>query len=257
VDDNTSSDPGQVQSAFSTPLAIVVAGALVAGAIYFGNGGVGRTPAATDSDGVPAGTVAAAAQPAAQGNPAGAGAPSAVTVRPVAADDHVRGSSDAKVTVIEYSDFECPFCKRFHPTMAQLLDEFPDDVRWVYRHFPLEQIHPNARIAALATECAGEQGKFWELTDYIFENTSTGAEIAVSELPALAGAAGVPNANQFQTCLSSGKYEDAIDADMADAQQAGARGTPYSVILGPNGETEPLSGALPYASVKTVVEKYL
>lgn len=92
-----------------------------------------------------------------------------IQIKEVTSSDHVRGNVNAPITLIEFSDFDCPFCKRFHPTMTQLLDEYPDKVRWVYRHLPLTDLHPNAAKKALASECAAEQGKFWEFADRLIE----------------------------------------------------------------------------------------
>lgn len=229
------------------PASIVIAGGLIALAIYFSGGKtIGSTP---KQDQPPAASPSVAA--------AGPVVPAVGNIRPVTADDHVRGPANAKVTVIEYSDIECPFCKRFHPTMKQVISEYPKDVRWVFRHFPLEQIHSRARVAALAMECASEQGKFWELLDYAYEKTEQGAELEESNLPSLAKSAGVPNASQFQSCLTAKKYNQRIDDDLADAQAAGGRGTPHSVVIGPNGDKEAISGAQPYEAVKAVIQKYL
>jgi len=93
--------------------------------------------------------------------------PPASPVQPVSDSDHVRGAADASIAIIEYSDFDCPFCSRFHTTMNQVLDTYPGDVQWVYRHLPLA-IHPDAFSAAVASECAAEQGKFWEFADQFF-----------------------------------------------------------------------------------------
>ena len=90
----------------------------------------------------------------------------------VGADDHIRGSINAPVTIIEFSDFQCPYCGSFHETMQQVMASYPKDVRWVYRHFPLDGLHPYARQAAEASECAGDQDKFWEYTDGMFSNQS-------------------------------------------------------------------------------------
>lgn len=98
----------------------------------------------------------------------GEGATALTGVTPVGSDEHRIGPRNAKVTLIEYSDFECPFCQRFHPTIKQIAAKYPDDVAVVYRHFPLESIHPNARGYAIASECAGQQGKFWEFADTLF-----------------------------------------------------------------------------------------
>lgn len=227
------------------PVAIVVAGALIAGALYFGGGG---TPAPAGVGDEPVAFVDDEAQ--VTGAVVG-------DMRPVTDEDHIRGAANAKVTVVEYSDMECPFCKRFHPTMQQLVDEYPDDVRWVYRHFPLEQLHSQAQKEAEATECAAEQGKFWEMTDLIYEITPSNDGLDLDQLPVFAGQAGVPNIQQFKECLESGKYTDKVEADLADATAAGGQGTPYSVIIGPDGSKLPLSGAQPYASVKAAVERLL
>lgn len=237
------------QSGVGVPVAIVLAGALIAGAIYFGGSPIGKG-ANTEADA----PTAAAVQPPEDAPAAG------VVVgdfRPIDDKDHVRGPANAKVTIIEYSDIECPFCKRFHPTIKKVADAYPNDVRWVYRHFPLEQLHPNAKVAALATECAGEQGKFWEMLDYLMEKVQTGEELTEDKLPALAQKAGVAGVSQFTTCLSSKKYEARITSDIQDAAVAGGQGTPYSVIVGPNGEKEPFSGAQPYEALKAAVDKYL
>ncbi|MCH8748309.1 thioredoxin domain-containing protein [Patescibacteria group bacterium] len=223
-------------------IAIVIAGALIAAAIYYSGG------AATSTG--PGAAVAGGEAP----EPA---APEIGDIRAVSADDHIRGPDSAKVTIIEYSDLECPFCKRFHPTLQQIVAENPEDVRWVYRHFPLEQIHPNARQAAVAVECAADQGKFWELLDHLFETTETGADLTDDKLKSRAAEVGVADAQQFATCLGSDKHSDRIDADLLDAAAAGGQGTPYSILLGPNGEKIPVSGALPYEAVKAQLDQLL
>lgn len=227
------------------PVAIVIAGALIAAAVYFGGvqigsgqqgGGVDKSLAAEDD-----------------------GAQQSITgeVRPISEQDHIRGAASAKITVIEYSDLECPFCKMFHPTMQKLLEEYPDDVRWVYRHFPLEQLHSKAMKEAEATECAGEQGKFWEFTDKIFEVTPSNDGLDLGQLPQLAEEVGVSDITQFKTCLESGKYKQRVQDDVADAIAAGGRGTPYSVILTEDGQKFPILGAQPYESVKQAIDRVL
>lgn len=183
------------------------------------------------------------------------GGPTAIRIREVQKDEHVRGNKKAKVTLVEFSDLDCPFCSRFHPTAQQLIDNNPDDVNWVYRHFPLTSLHPNATKKAHAVECAGEQGKFWEMTDVLFDNV--GGPASDDQLAALAGEAGVGNIGQFQECVSSEKYADKIAADAQDAQAAGGRGTPYSILLGPDGETIPVSGAQPIEAIEAALQRLL
>jgi len=238
----------------NTPLAIVIAGGLIALALYFSNGGSATTATTktdTDTDTAPAaGTAAKPNQPAAAG-------PTIGDFRPVSDEDHIRGAANAKVTIIEYSDLECPFCQRFHVTMTQVLEKYPNDVRWVYRHFPLTQLHSKADTEAYAAECAGEQGKFWEFTDLVFEVTPSNNGLDLDTLPDLARQAGVANITQFQTCLDSEKYADKVAADLADAGAAGGRGTPYSIVIGPDGETTAINGAQPFESVSATVESLL
>ncbi|MDA2922801.1 DsbA family protein [Patescibacteria group bacterium AH-259-L07] len=166
----------------------------------------------------------------------------------VSKDDHVRGESNAAVTLVEFSDFQCPFCNRFHPTVTQILDEYPNSVRWVYKHFPLDAIHPQARPAAEASECAAEQNKFWEFGDALFENQSRLGSDYYSEV---AGDLGL-NVDKFNECVSSRKYKDRVEADYQLGIRLGVRGTPASFI---NGEL--LVGAVPYPSLQSAIEKAL
>lgn len=161
--------------------------------------------------------------------------------------DHIRGSLDAKVILVEYSDFECPFCSRHHPNMVKLMEEFGDDVAWVYRHFPLS-FHPEALPAAVASECASEQGKFWEYADALFENQDSLDEDYYPELAKTLGL----NVTNFQTCLDSGKYDDLIDTQTSAGAAAGVNGTPATFV---NGEL--ISGAVPYATLQGIVEDAL
>ena len=228
-------------SGTGVPGAIVVAGALIALAIFFSNRAP-MLPAGQPGD--VAGDQAAVITPE---------PPTIGDVRPVDDTDHVRGPAEAKLTIIEYSDLECPFCSRFHPTMEQLVEEYPTDVRWVYRHFPL-RIHPGAGPKAQAAECAGEQGRFWEFTDALFE---AGANEPLSGLPAIATAAGVADIPAWQTCLDEERYAEKVAADEQDAQAAGGRGTPYSLIISADGEQLPINGAQPYEAVKAAVDSLL
>ena len=171
--------------------------------------------------------------------------------------DSLRGADNPKVTIVEYSDTECPFCKNLHLTLKKVVEEYPNDVRWVYRHFPLDQLHKKSRKEAEAAECAGEQGKFWEMLDLIYEVTPSNDGLDLEQLPELARKAGVINSNQFTRCLESGKYSEKVASDLADAQTAGGRGTPYSVLIGSDGSKTPLSGAQPYEAVKAKIDGLL
>jgi protein-disulfide isomerase len=178
--------------------------------------------------------------------------PAGGAVKKVSAEDQVIGESGASVTIIEYSDFECPFCGRFHPTMKRIMDEFDGQVRWVYRHFPL-QFHAQARPAAIASECAGEQGKFWEFADGIFENQTRLGSSLYGELADELGL----NRSKFDDCVKIQKYGDKVDADFAEGAAAGVTGTPGSFIVGPNGSPWLVPGAVPYEQLRAMVEAAL
>jgi protein-disulfide isomerase len=181
------------------------------------------------------------------------------TVAPVTARDHVRGSNNAAVTLIEYSDFECPFCKRFHPTMLQLMEEYGDQVRWVYRHFPLS-FHANAQKQGEASECVAELGgneKFWEFTDKLYERTtSNGTGFALDKLPDLAAEIGV-NKAKFEECLNSGKHAEYVKQDFQSGVTAGVTGTPGTIVTDGKGKTQLVPGAVDYAQLKATVDSVL
>jgi protein-disulfide isomerase len=178
--------------------------------------------------------------------------PTATGVPAVTEADHIRGNVDAPITIIEYSDFECPYCERFHPTMQQVMEDYTDEVRWVFRHFPLS-FHPNAIGAAMAAECAGEQDKFWEMGDALFENRTTlGEDLYLS----LASDLGL-NTSAFTDCYESDKYLDDIEAEAQAGAAAGVTGTPGSFVIDADGNAIPIKGALPYSSVAAAIDSVL
>lgn len=223
------------------PVAIVIAGALIAGAVYLGTSKGAGNVAVNDSQ----------PQPAAQQ------AGNLDQMAKITTSDHVRGNPDAPVTIVEYSDFECPFCKRFHDTMKQVTKEYGDKVAWVYRHFPLDQLHSKARREAVASECAAEQGgndAFWKFTDRFFELTPSNDQTNIDTvLPQIAREIGLDEA-KFSSCLASKKYDAHIESDVQNAAATGGNGTPWSIVVAPNGKKYPLSGAQPYTSVKQLID---
>ena len=181
--------------------------------------------------------------------------PPAGPVKPVdPAADHIFGSKDAKVTMIEYSDFECPFCKNFFATVQQVKKDYPKDVRIVYRHFPLS-FHQNAAKEAEASECAAELGgndAFWKYHDKIFtETTSNGTGFSLDRLVPAAKEIGLDE-KKFKTCLDSGKHTAKVNQQMQEGSAAGVNGTPATFI---NGKLT--SGAVPYASIKAAIDAEL
>ncbi|MBI2642665.1 MAG: DsbA family protein [Candidatus Wildermuthbacteria bacterium] len=169
-------------------------------------------------------------------------------------NDHIRGNPNAEITLVEFSDLECPFCKAFHPTAQQALDEYGDKIRWVYKHFPLDNIHPKADKEAEAAECAGELGgndKFWEYVDRVFEATPSNNGLDPVLLPQMAQDLGLDR-TKFEACLNSGKYASRVEADYQQGLKAGVTGTPGSFLNG-----VPVRGAVPYAVLKATIDAEL
>ncbi|MFH1454747.1 MAG: thioredoxin domain-containing protein [bacterium] len=160
---------------------------------------------------------------------------SGISIKPVSKEDHILGNPDAPVTIVEFSDTECSFCKRFQTTMQTVIDNYGKDgkVAWVYRHFPLDSLHSKARKEAEATECANELGgntAFWKMLDTIYANTPGNNGLDATKLPEFAKSSGV-DVTKFNTCLASGKYAATVEADFQDGVKAGAQGTPYNVLV--------------------------
>lgn len=175
----------------------------------------------------------------------------------VGEDDYVRGNTNAPITIIEYSDFECPYCKRFHNTMKQVMENYEGQVNWVYRHFPLAFHDPIATQEAEATECVGELGsndKFWEYADLVYETTKSNKGLAEDQLPVLAKQIGIDQA-AFNECYDSGKYASKVKQQLADGSKAGVSGTPGSFIVNnKTGDIVMISGALPFEQIKPQID---
>lgn len=166
-----------------------------------------------------------------------------------------RGSGD--VTIVEYSDLECPFCKNFHATLQQTLQNYDGQVKWAYKHFPLTSLHSKARREAMATECAAEQGQFWEYTDLLMETTTSNDSLPDATLFTMADDLGL-DAASFSDCVESEKFADKVDADYSEATGLGGQGTPFSVVVDADGNIlDTIPGALPYDSVAQILDQYV
>jgi protein-disulfide isomerase/autonomous glycyl radical cofactor GrcA len=165
----------------------------------------------------------------------------------VAATGPTRGPADAKVTIVEFSDFQCPYCGAAFGTVEQLMQQYAGKVKLVFRQFPLP-IHPQAEKAAEASLCAADQGKFWELHDMMFKNQK---KLDVSDLKTYAASSGL-DAAKFAQCLDSGEKKKQVDSDLEAGQSAGVNGTPAFFINGVF-----LNGALPIGEFKKVIDPEL
>lgn len=227
---------------FVVPGAIIIAGLIIAGAIYYDR----KTPLGN----------------APSQNQAAAPAASPLdNLKPVTTKDHILGNPDAPVTIVSFTDFECPFCKRFHITMKQIMDEYgaSGKVKWVLRELPLIQLHSKAKNEAVAAECASELGgndAFWKYLDRLFDITPSNNGLDPNELPKIAEYIGLDK-TKFEACLTSGKFDQLIDEETQDGINSGAQGTPYSVIIGPNGQKSVIPGALPYEQIKQAIDEIL
>jgi protein-disulfide isomerase len=219
-------------SPYLIPAAIVVAGALIAGAVAYGLGGGGRS-----------------VQPPPQGGEDST--PPAADISQIADDDPVLGNPGAEVTIVEFGDFQCPFCSRLaSDTLPRLKAQYVDTgkARFIWRDFPIRSIHEFAQKAAEAGECVDEQGKFWQYHDILIARQ---AQLNFSNLRIWAAELGV-DVQKFNQCLDSGKYAAEVAKDLADGQALGVTGTPATFV---NGRL--ISGAVPYAQFAALIEEEL
>ncbi|MCA9487737.1 MAG: DsbA family protein [Nanoarchaeota archaeon] len=175
----------------------------------------------------------------------------AINMKQLIDDDELEGDVNAPVTIVEFSDYECPFCERFYSeTYGQIKSEYIDTgkVNFVYRDFPLSSIHPQAQKAAEAAECAGEQGMYFEMYDKLF---TSGVQGGVTSFKQYAMELGL-NTEDFNTCLDSGEMANEVKKDMTDGQALGVKGTPAFFING-----QMVSGAQPFSVFKQVIDAEL
>jgi protein-disulfide isomerase len=180
--------------------------------------------------------------------------------RPVDDSDYIRGNPNAAIIMIEYSDYDCPFCKQFHTTMNQIMDEYgiKGQLGWVYRQFPIAKLHPNSPGISEAALCVGDIGgnsAFWTFSDLIFEGRAIDAQTNVTKLPQYAVKAGITE-KDFNSCLDSGRMRESVEADIKDGFNSGVRGTPYT-ILTVGDQQAVIKGGQPYHVVKGIVSSLI
>ncbi len=218
------------------PVAIIIGFGLIAAAIFFS-----RTDTSNSA-------------PSAKTT---SGETTKATLNPIDENDHILGNPNAPIMIVEYSDFDCPFCKQFHETLNEIMDQYGTggQVAWVYRHMPLQSLHPSAAHIALASECVAKQGgndAFWKFADLVFGERGINEQTNVARLGEFATTAGVDK-TEFENCLNNQETKDEVEEDFANAVGMGAKGTPYSILL--IGDQQLLiNGAQPYEVVKQMIE---
>lgn len=230
------------QSNKAIPIAIVIGFALIAVAIFLTGNKNTAAPAVSAED-------ATSTTPALTGTP-----------RPVDETDYVRGNPNAPILMIEYSDYDCPFCKRYHEVLTQIVNEYgvSGKVAWVYRQFPIAKLHPNApkiSEAALCVGKAGGQDAFWRFSDMVFQERELDEQTNMVRLPEYAEKAGVDK-KDFVKCLEGGDMTKSVKESSTEAFSIGARGTPYTVLVVGN-EQAVINGAQSYDTVKGIIDNLL
>jgi protein-disulfide isomerase len=226
-------------STLGIPVAIVLGFGLIAAAIFFSDLGGSAAPATKPT--TPEVTAKA-------------------DVRPVDETDYIRGNPMAPIMIVEYSDYDCPFCKNFHDTMNRIMDEYGvgGKVAWVYRQFPIQQLHPNAPRISEAAFCVGELGgneAYWKFSDLIFNERAVNEPTNMTRLPEFAVTAGVAKAD-YEECMASGRNKAKVEASLNEGAAAGARGTPHSIVLVGNDQAV-INGAQPYPVVKQIIDNLI
>ncbi len=234
-------EPSPQPSSVAVPIAIVAGFSLIALAIYFS--GIGKTTVSTPT--VPVEQNTQTAQKPAS------------SIKPVDETDYIRGNQNAPILIVEYSDYDCPFCKSFHETMNLIMDEYgvSGKVAWVYRQFPIAELHPNAPRLSKAALCVGEAGgndAFWKFSDSIFMERGTNEQTNVSRLEEYATKAGV-SSEAYRSCMESNRHEDTIANSLREASEAGIRSTPNSFVIVGNQQV-PIEGAIPYEGMKLAIQ---
>ncbi len=224
-------------------VSVIVAGLLVAGTVIFTSG------SDSSNQGIPN----------LNGNNAQAEL-DASTISPVTEeDDYMIGNIDSPIKIVEYSDTECVFCKRLHETLHNIVSEYSDHVTWVYRHMPIIRVHPKALTAAHAAECAGEQGggeAFWQMLDSIYDSTPGGNRFNLDKLPEFAMDIGL-DIDEYNSCMDSNRFNNKIQNQIEEGFAAGAQGAPFVVVITPDGNHIPVSGAQPESVWRQIIDEIL
>jgi protein-disulfide isomerase len=245
-------EPSKKDTKLSTPQAILVGAVIIAAAIFLVK--MPARPATVST----AGTDTTAGPTSDKYANMILATKAKITIPEVGAGDHVRGTEKPKVTIIEYSDTECPFCRVFHSTMQSVMTKYDGKIAWVYRHYPIESLHKKAINESAATECVAKLGgetAFWNYVDLLYKTTPSNDGLDAGKLPEMAKAVGVDVA-KFNTCLSAKETLPTITKAISDAQAIGISGTPHSFIIAGN-DMYKVEGAMPLASLTAAIDQIL
>ena len=238
-------EPTNQKTSPAVPIAIICGFAMIAVAIFFTNQGGNTTPTSATS----VNSSGEVDESLSDG-----------TARVVDETDYILGNPNAPIVMIEYSDYDCPFCKEYHRTMHQIMDEYgiTGRVAWVYRQFPLAQLHPNSPRISEAALCVGDIGgndAFWAFSDRVFESRDITEPTNVTKLLQFAQEAGI-SSDDYVTCMEDGRMKSAVEDSIRDGFDAGARGTPYTILMVGNQQAV-INGAQPYATVKGLIDNLI
>ena len=235
-------EPSTQQSSPAIPIAIICGFAMIAIAIFFTNKNKTEplplaVTGGSDTE-LPA-----------------SGVPKAVTEA-----DYIFGNPNAPILMVVYSDYDCPFCKQYHGTMKQIMDEYgvTGKVAWVYRQFPLPQLHPNSPKISEAALCVGSVGgntAFWDFTQRVYDSRDVDEATNITKLPEYAKESGVSESD-YLACMKDGKMQQAVLDSIADALNVGMNDTPHTVLMVGEQQTN-IVGAQPYDIVKGIIENLI
>lgn len=234
-------EPTPQSSSATIPIAIVAGFGLIALAIYFSGIASSKNSEVVEVSPAPA--------------------PKEVTkIRPVDSTDYIKGNPNASILIVEYSDYDCPFCKNFHENMNRVMDDYgiTGKVAWVYRQFPIAQLHPNAERISQSALCVGELGgndAFWKFSDSIFQERNLNEPTNITKLPEYAEKVGVKK-EDLLSCLESGHHAKTIADNLREGANAGIEGTPHSFVIVGN-QMAAIEGSQPYTVIKQTIDNLL
>jgi protein-disulfide isomerase len=253
----------KISPSYLTPISIILTGAMISASIILASLIISLSISPGEENGTAQTGLNSNSQPVTPNSKTQSPIPAAEAVQnqiKLENTDRIRGGKNARYVLIEYSDLECPFCKKLHPDLKKILSVYNNQISWVYRHFPIDSNHPKARKEAEAVECAAEQGgseAFWKYIDKVFEITPANNGLDPAQLPQIADQIGL-DGSKLQTCIDSGKMGPIVETQYQGGLKAGINGTPGTFILDTkSGKSTLITGALPYDEFKSQIDSFI